>query len=60
MGGNVWEWLSDRRGGDALTAGGSWWYGPAQTRAEGMQWKPADFFAVYIGFRCAYDLEEAS
>lgn len=23
MGGNVWEWLSDRRGEDALTAGGS-------------------------------------
>jgi formylglycine-generating enzyme required for sulfatase activity len=60
MGGNVWEWLADRRGEEALTAGGSWWYGPAQTRAEGMQWKPADFFAVYIGFRCAYDLEEAS
>ena len=27
MGGNVWEWLADRRGGEALTAGGSWWYG---------------------------------
>lgn len=55
MGANVWEWIADRRGADALTAGGSWWYGPEQTRAEGAQWKAADFFAVYIGFRCVYD-----
>jgi sulfatase modifying factor 1 len=55
MGANVWEWLADRRGGDALTAGGSWWYGPSKTQVSGMQWKPADFTAVYIGFRCAYD-----
>ena len=46
MGANVWEWIADRRGNDALTAGGSWWYGPEQTRAEGAQWKPADFYAV--------------
>lgn len=56
MGANVWEWLADRRGNDALTAGGSWWYGAAQARAEGFQWKPASFFALYVGFRCAYDL----
>lgn len=55
MGGNAWEWLADRRGDEALTAGGSWWYGPEQTRAEGAQWKPAAFLAVYVGFRCAYD-----
>ncbi len=55
MGANAWEWIADRRGDDALTAGGSWWYGPEQTRAEGAQWKPAGFVAVYIGFRCAYD-----
>ncbi len=54
MGGNAWEWLADRRGDDALTAGGSWWYGPDMTRAEGAQWKSASFFAVYIGFRCVY------
>lgn len=60
MGGNAWEWLADRQGDDALTAGGSWWYGPAQTRASGMQWKPADFYAVYVGFRCAYDLRTSS
>lgn len=55
MGGNVWEWLADRRGDNALTAGGSWWYGAAQTTADAMQWKPAEFYAVYVGFRCAYD-----
>ncbi len=54
MGANVWEWVADRRDGDALTAGGSWWYGPAQTMASGAQWKAAAFHAVYIGFRCAY------
>lgn len=56
MGGNVWEWVADRRGGEALTAGGSWWYGPEQTRVSGAQWKAAGFVAVYIGFRCAYDI----
>lgn len=58
MGANVWEWLADRRGGEALTAGGSWWYGPAQARAESAQWKPAEFYAVYVGFRCAFDVKE--
>jgi formylglycine-generating enzyme len=56
MGGNVWEWLADRRNDQALTAGGSWWYGPEQTEAGGAQWKAADFHAVYIGWRCAYPL----
>jgi formylglycine-generating enzyme required for sulfatase activity len=54
MGANVWEWLADRQGDTALTAGGSWWYGTSKTRAEGIQWKPATFYAVYIGFRCVY------
>lgn len=58
MGGNVWEWLADRDGGNALTAGGSWWYGPDKAVASAMQWKPADFYAVYVGFRCAYDRGE--
>ncbi len=57
MGANVWEWLADRRGDSALTAGGSWWYGPEMTRVEGAQWKPAKFYAIYIGFRCAYDVK---
>jgi formylglycine-generating enzyme required for sulfatase activity len=55
MGANVWEWMADRRGDEALTAGGSWWYCPAQARAHGAQWKAARFYAVYIGFRCVYD-----
>ncbi len=57
MGENVWEWLADRRGDAALTAGGSWWYGASKTRLEGAQYKPASFAAVYIGFRCAYDAD---
>jgi formylglycine-generating enzyme required for sulfatase activity len=54
MAGNLWEWLADERGDDRLTAGGSWWYGAAQTELSGMQFKPARFFVVYVGFRCAY------
>ena len=54
MGGNVWEWLADRREDEALTAGGSWWYGPEKSTANGLQWKPTGFYAVYIGFRCVY------
>jgi len=54
MGGNVWEWLADRQEDNAPTAGGSWWYGPEKTRVEGLQWKPAEFYVVYIGFRCVY------
>jgi formylglycine-generating enzyme required for sulfatase activity len=56
MGANLWEWVADRRGPEALTAGGSWWYGPEQARADAAQWKRADFTALYIGFRCAYDM----
>lgn len=58
MGGNAWEWLADRRGDEALTAGGSWWYGADKTQASAAQWKSADFYAVYIGFRCAYTLQQ--
>jgi formylglycine-generating enzyme required for sulfatase activity len=54
MAGNLWEWLADARGDERLTAGGSWWYGPAQARADGMQYKPAGFYAVYVGLRCVY------
>lgn len=54
MGANVWEWLADARGEDRLTAGGSWWYGPSKMAANGIQYKPADFYAVYVGFRCVY------
>lgn len=54
MGGNVWEWLADRRYDEALTAGGSWWYGPEKSTQNGLAWKPIGFYAVYIGFRCVY------
>lgn len=54
MGANVWEWLADAEGDTRLTAGGSWWYGPSQMRLEGMQYKPARLFVVYVGFRCVY------
>ena len=54
MGANAWEWVDTPLGAERITRGGSWWYGPAQTRADGMQYKPARFFAVYVGFRCAY------
>lgn len=55
MGANVWEWVEDRQGKDALTTGGSWWYGPDMAKSSGAQWKDAEFAAIYIGFRCAYD-----
>ncbi|UOD51091.1 formylglycine-generating enzyme family protein [Orrella daihaiensis] len=55
MGANVWEWLADARGDDRLTAGGSWWYGPSKMTERAMQYKPGNFYAVYVGFRCVYD-----
>lgn len=54
MGANVWEWVSDAKGTERRTMGGSWWYGASQMKADVVAWKQADFFAVYIGFRCAY------
>ena len=57
MGANVWEWLADRRGDDALTIGGSWWYSADMTQSSRAQYKPANFAAIYIGFRCVYDDE---
>jgi len=56
MGANVWEWVADAQGEDRRTMGGSWWYGAEQMRAGVEAWKPASFYAVYIGLRCAYDL----
>ena len=54
MGANVWEWLADAQDGGHLTAGGSWWYGPSKMKADGMQYKPAELYVVYVGFRCVY------
>lgn len=56
MGANVWEWVSDAQGNDRRTMGGSWWYGAEQMRAEVNAWKAADFYAVYIGFRCVAEV----
>jgi sulfatase modifying factor 1 len=55
MGGNVWEWVDHETAAGKRTRGSSWWYGAAQLRADNLAEKPADFPAVYIGFRCAAD-----
>ena len=55
MGANVWEWAADARGNERQTLGGSWWYPAEQMKADVVAWKPADFYAVYIGFRCVYE-----
>jgi formylglycine-generating enzyme required for sulfatase activity len=55
MGGNVWEWTKDRKDNSALTAGSSWWYSSSNTTKSGAQFKPADFYAIYVGFRCAFE-----
>ena len=58
MGANVWEWTTDtpdNRGRERRTVGGSWWYGAFNMKADVQAFKPADFYAVYIGFRCVYD-----
>ncbi len=54
MGGNVWEWLADRRGDESTDRRWVVWYGADKTQSSAVQWKPADFPAVYIGFRCVY------
>jgi len=56
MGAIVWEWTTDARGRERRTVGGSWWYGAFNMKADVVAFKPADFYAVYIGFRCVYDL----
>ena len=55
MGGNVWEWVDDQKNNESLTAGASWWYNGRKTSKEGAQYKPSDFFAIYVGFRCVFD-----
>jgi formylglycine-generating enzyme required for sulfatase activity len=54
MGANVWEWTSDAKGDERRTVGGSWWYGAFNMTADVQAFKPASFYAVYIGFRCVY------
>lgn len=57
MGANVWEWTTTARGDTRQTVGGSWWYGDYQMAADVQAFKPQDFYAVYIGFRCVYPLD---
>ncbi len=54
MGANVWEWTLTASGETRQTVGGSWWYPSGQMRASVQAFKPSDFYAVYIGFRCIY------
>lgn len=56
MGANVWEWVETGAGSEKGTRGGSWWYGAVQMRADYNATKPRDMAAVYIGFRCAKDM----
>jgi len=53
--GYVWEWTKDRKDNSALTAGSSWWYSSSNTTKSGAQFKAADFYAIYVGFRCAFE-----
>lgn len=54
MGANVWEWTDTAQGDTRQTVGGSWWYPSYQMQASVQAFKPKDFYAVYIGFRCVY------
>ena len=40
---------------NSLTAGASLWYGGSKTRKQGAQYKPSNFYAIYVGFRCAFE-----
>jgi len=55
MGGNVWEWTSTRSGGQRITRGASWWYGPDQQLESNVATKPEETVVVYIGLRCVRD-----
>ena len=57
MGANVWEWTEDGGDQEKRTRGGSWWYGAFRMRADDRATKPKDMDVVYIGFRCAKDME---
>lgn len=57
MGANVWEWTEDGGAQEKRTRGGSWWYGASRMMAADRASKPRDMAVVYIGFRCAKDLD---
>lgn len=54
MGANVWEWVDSGEGADAITRGGSWWYGAGPMHRTHRATKPKTTAVVYLGFRCAY------
>ena len=57
MGANVWEWTEDGASSEKRTRGGSWWYGAFRMKAGDIATKPREMAVVYIGFRCAKDIE---
>ena len=57
MGANVWEWVDSGEGEQKATAGGSWWYGAFRMHRNDRATKPRGTAVVYIGFRCAKDMD---
>lgn len=60
MGGNVWEWVDTGSGGERITRGASWWYGPERQREGDVATKPVETRVAYIGFRCVRDAQARS
>ena len=56
MGANVWEWVNSGEGEQKVTAGGSWWYDAFRMHRNDRATKPRGTAVVYIGFRCAQDM----
>jgi sulfatase modifying factor 1 len=56
MGANVWEWVNSGEGDQKVTAGGSWWYEAFRMHRNDRATKPRGTAVVYIGFRCAQDI----
>jgi len=53
MGGNVWEWISDNRGGDSLTVGASWWYDSGKNKKNP---GPNTNLLIFMQFMLALDV----
>ena len=57
MGANVWEWVDGGEGDQKVTAGGSLWYEAFRMHRNDRATKPRNTAVVYIGFRCAKDMD---
>ena len=57
MGANVWEWVDGAEGDQKVTTGGSWWYEAFRMHRNDRATKPRSTAFVYIGFRCAKDMD---